>query len=167
MYTKTKHSQLKKTPAGESGLSERVPLHLPGTVNSDPAGAIYMTYAEQLKSPKWQKKRLEIMERDKFMCQICLEDKEQLHVHHIFYLQGKKVWEYPDNYLITLCEDCHKNLHTQTELIFQSIVEHYNSGDMAYDITTYLRSLRVAVKLNDYQIRSFNNTAIDWDNCPF
>jgi hypothetical protein len=42
MYATSKHSQLKKTPAGESGLSERVPLHSPGTVNTDPAGASYM-----------------------------------------------------------------------------------------------------------------------------
>ena len=30
-----------------------------------------MNYSEQLKSPKWQKKRLEIMQRDKFTCQLC------------------------------------------------------------------------------------------------
>jgi hypothetical protein len=42
MSANSKHSQLKKTPAGESGLSERRPLHSPGTVNTDPAGASYM-----------------------------------------------------------------------------------------------------------------------------
>jgi 5-methylcytosine-specific restriction endonuclease McrA len=29
------------------------------------------TYSELLKSPKWQKKRLEIMSRDKFTCKKC------------------------------------------------------------------------------------------------
>jgi hypothetical protein len=30
-----------------------------------------------------------------------------LHVHHRYYLRGKKPWEYDDDALTTLCEDCH------------------------------------------------------------
>ncbi len=35
------------------------------------------------------------------------------HVHHFYYIKGKKVWEYPDKHLITLCDDCHKFYHEQ------------------------------------------------------
>jgi hypothetical protein len=66
-----------------------------------------MTYSEQLKSPKWQKKRLEILERDKFKCIICGCDDKQLHVHHGAYLSKVKVWEYDNSMLHTLCCDCH------------------------------------------------------------
>lgn len=69
-----------------------------------------MTYAEQLKSPKWQKKRLEILNRDNFTCISCGDKDTQLHVHHGAYLSGMKVWEYQNAMLHTLCRDCHENV---------------------------------------------------------
>ena len=58
----------------------------------------------------WQKKRLEIFERDKFTCQICSDTKDQLHVHHQSYdkTYQTKAWEYPNHVYKTLCSDCHK-----------------------------------------------------------
>ena len=69
-----------------------------------------MNYADQLKSPLWQKKRLEILERDKFTCQICLDTETQLHIHHQSYdnTYQTKAWEYPNHVYKTLCSDCHK-----------------------------------------------------------
>jgi hypothetical protein len=69
------------------------------------------TYKDKLKSPKWQKRRLEIMERDGFQCQMCFDREETLTVHHKEYLKGLEPWEYEDKYLITLCEDCHESIH--------------------------------------------------------
>lgn len=71
-----------------------------------------MTYKEQLLNPKWQKKRFEILERDKYTCQICLDTETTLHVHHNFYDETfqTKAWEYPDYAYKTLCCDCHKFL---------------------------------------------------------
>lgn len=34
-----------------------------------------------------------------------------LNIHHKYYIQKNKPWEYDDEALITLCEDCHKNYH--------------------------------------------------------
>jgi hypothetical protein len=34
-----------------------------------------------------------------------------LNVHHKYYIQGYKPWEYDNEALVTLCEDCHKKLH--------------------------------------------------------
>lgn len=70
-----------------------------------------ITHGEQLKSPKWQKNRLEIMERDSFKCRICESGEVQLHVHHIDYSPELKLWEYESNRLITICETCHKKIH--------------------------------------------------------
>jgi hypothetical protein len=67
-----------------------------------------MTYAEQLKSPKWQKKRLEILERDKFTCLACGDTEKQLHVHHGIYIKNKMAWEYDNVTLHTLCCVCHE-----------------------------------------------------------
>lgn len=69
------------------------------------------TYSEKLKDPKWQRKRLEIMERDTFQCQICWNKEETLTVHHKSYIKGRDPWDYDDEYLITLCEDCHQSVH--------------------------------------------------------
>jgi len=112
MCASKKHSQLKKTLAGDSGLLERTPPLMPGIVSTDPARASYMTYAEQLKSPKWQKKRLEILERDKFTCRICGDKEKELHVHHRIYKKNLKMWEYEDYILLTLCSDCHESMHS-------------------------------------------------------
>lgn len=68
-----------------------------------------MTYQDQIKSPLWQKKRLEIMEKDNFTCQICGDKETTLNVHHLHYKQGNLIHEYDDKCLITLCENCHKN----------------------------------------------------------
>lgn len=69
-----------------------------------------MSYSEKLKDPRWQKKRLQILARDKFTCINCGDDKNTLHVHHAMYL-GKNPWETPDECLDTLCEHCHEFEH--------------------------------------------------------
>lgn len=66
-----------------------------------------MTYQEQLRHPKWQKKRLEIMEENNFTCQNCGSTEKTLNVHHGYYEKGLFAWEYPDSSLHCLCEICH------------------------------------------------------------
>ena len=64
------------------------------------------TYSEKLKDPKWQKKRLEILERDGFKCLYCGDEETTLHVHHKKY--NGNPWEAKDDDLESLCEHCHK-----------------------------------------------------------
>lgn len=66
-------------------------------------------YAEKLKDPRWQKKRLEIFQRDNFTCQWCQATTIPLAVHHLKYLTDTNPWDYPDELLLTLCENCHSN----------------------------------------------------------
>lgn len=40
-----------------------------------------------------------------------LDHPLELHVHHKYYILGRKPWEYPNDALITLCSDCHEKLH--------------------------------------------------------
>lgn len=72
-----------------------------------------MSYAEQLKKPQWQKKRLEILERDEWTCQTCGDTEATLTVHHKSYCfeHGKfvDIWDYNGEDLITLCEVCHSS----------------------------------------------------------
>ena len=69
-----------------------------------------MTYYEKLKDPRWQKKRLEVMERDEFTCQNCGDDESTLNVHHWYYTSGADPWDYEDEALVCLCETCHKKI---------------------------------------------------------
>lgn len=64
-------------------------------------------YTEKLRDPRWQKMRLEIMQRDEFTCQVCSDKESTLNVHHRFYLRGHEPWDYPEWSLVTLCESCH------------------------------------------------------------
>jgi hypothetical protein len=65
-------------------------------------------YLDKLKDPRWQKKRLEIFERDGWTCKKCEDSESTLHIHHLVYLNGKDPWEIPDGFLITLCQKCHE-----------------------------------------------------------
>jgi hypothetical protein len=67
-----------------------------------------MEYSEKIKDPRWQRKRLEAMQRDGFKCVDCGHDDKTLAVHHFIYLRGYEPWDYPLQFLTTLCEDCHR-----------------------------------------------------------
>ena len=63
---------------------------------------------DQYKNPRWQKKRLHVLERDNWTCRACGDAESTLHVHHRAY-HGSP-WETPDEMLQTLCESCHEKL---------------------------------------------------------
>src|ERR1035437_6811872 len=75
------------------------------------------TYTEKLKSPKWQKKRLEILQRDKFTCVKCGDKETELHVNHKKYTG--EPWDAYNRDLETLCKDCHLLHHTAKEPIYK------------------------------------------------
>jgi hypothetical protein len=75
------------------------------------------TYFEKLKDPRWQRKRLEVMQYREFKCEICDDDKQELHVHHKEYKSGKEPWEYSIYELECLCADCHSMSHIPPEKI--------------------------------------------------
>jgi len=70
------------------------------------------------RDPRWQKKRLEILERDEWKCRDCNKSDSQLQVHHGFYERGKDPWDYPKWSLRTVCENCHNwRRETQTAIL--------------------------------------------------
>lgn len=86
-----------------------------------------MTYSEKLKSPKWQKKRLEILNRDNFQCKFCGDIDNPLHVHHISYCE-KDPWDINNDLLLTLCESCHKHetddIKNRSALLIKTLKDH-------------------------------------------
>lgn len=72
-------------------------------------------YWQKLQNPKWQKKRLEVLERAGFACESCGDSESQLHVHHNEYFKGREPWEYDKHQLSVLCESCHENRHNRVD----------------------------------------------------
>lgn len=67
------------------------------------------TYRLKLLDPRWQRKRLKILERDGWKCIDCDAAEKTLHVHHSYYREDAEgPWDYEDHTLLTLCADCHE-----------------------------------------------------------
>ena len=106
-----------------------------------------MTYSDKLKSPKWQKKRLEILNRDGFKCKMCGSEDDQLHVHHIIYEDGLDPWGYANNKLITICDFHHKLIHEKDEyqkLAKLPLMEVVNQGFI--DVFDFIQSYPWSLK---------------------
>lgn len=69
------------------------------------------SYFEKLKDPRWQKKRLEVLEAGGWKCASCNDAESTLHVHHRQYFKGREPWEYEAGQLEVLCEQCHTSHH--------------------------------------------------------
>jgi hypothetical protein len=61
--------------------------------------------------PRWQKFRLQRLELAKWRCDVCCDKESTLHVHHRFYISGRKPWEYLPETTDVLCDECHKIQH--------------------------------------------------------
>ncbi len=68
-----------------------------------------MLYERHRTDPRWQRKRLKILERDYWTCRRCFNDKIELHVHHLKYGEFSRPWDLPDRYFVTLCAECHES----------------------------------------------------------
>lgn len=100
-----------------------------------------MTYKEKLLSPKWQKLRLEIMQRDNFACVKCGNTEETLQIHHKNYVFGKNPWDYPPEMLETLCSICHNSEFTFNKKLKERIATILDKGYSSYDIFYLLGGL--------------------------
>jgi hypothetical protein len=65
-------------------------------------------YSSRLRDPRWQRRRLEVLEKALWRCSQCGEEKKELQVHHLIYRKGNMPWEYADEDLAVLCVECHE-----------------------------------------------------------
>lgn len=68
-------------------------------------------YSKMLTDPRWQRKRLEVLEWCNWSCQCCYSKTKPLHVHHLRYRHGASPWEYEIWEMVSVCDDCHTELH--------------------------------------------------------
>jgi hypothetical protein len=69
-------------------------------------------FADKYKDARWKEKRRRIIERDCGICADCY-GVGLVHVHHLYYEYNKDPWDYPDDALITLCNECHEIEHNR------------------------------------------------------
>lgn len=136
------------------------------------------TYWEKLKDPRWQKKRLEIMQRDDFSCQVCSSKDNTLNVHHRIYRKGKSPWEYEESDLVTLCEKCHGEVTKQNQEINEWLAGPYpihlvvytmcqfHNGNMTdsyliSDMMSYIASIKLCAEAKD--LASLDNEIVRLD----
>lgn len=81
------------------------------------------TYSEKLRDPRWQKRRLEMLEAAHFECQNCGDKKEELHVHHKRYIKAHDPWEYEDADLVVLCSSCHEQIESKMAEIHKYLAQ--------------------------------------------
>jgi hypothetical protein len=87
--------------------------------------SIYLIkYTDLLNCFEWKYKRLRIIYRDYGCCRICKKFSLSNHVHHNYYIKDKLPWEIDDNGLVTVCQNCHINIHQTTEIK----IYKYNNG---------------------------------------
>lgn len=106
-------------------------------------------YKEELKSPEWQRKSCNHKYLDNYTCQICGRRDKVVHVHHHFYIEGRHIWEYPDETLVTLCEDCHAKEHKfDNKLIIEAIENARKVGVMGLEIVKVIDRLARPLRLH-------------------
>lgn len=108
-----------------------------------------MDYKQQLLDPRWQKKRLEVLQRDNFTCKICGNKQSTLHVHRLFYDKELKCWEYPNNSYITLCEECHSNEHKSNKILQDRISQLKKKGFTNIELSFLLDCICCAYEETD------------------
>lgn len=103
------------------------------------------TFWEKYKDPRWQRKRLVVMENANFCCEGCGSDSKTLNVHHKLYRRGHDPWDYSDSELMCLCEACHQSWHW--------VKENFNVSLQYMDFAAYREVVGYAIGVS---LRSAN-----------
>lgn len=108
-------------------------------------GSLYESHWESyrrgfLNKMEVKPKELDELEKELLKCSIEVNNSYfweyvyKLSVHHKYYQEGLMAWEYPDEALLTLCWDCHTELHETTQ------IDHYDQfGNLIGQLTPCAR----------------------------
>lgn len=105
-----------------------------------------LKYNEQLADSRWLQKKTEILIRDNYTCQKC-GAKSHLNVHHLVYEEGKLAWEYSNDKLITLCEQCHAREHKTTRPYVGEVYAYEHSDYINYMVCYGVNKIKKEVYL--------------------
>jgi len=81
----------------------------------------YTEYKDQLKDIRWFRLRDKVLQRDHNKCTKC-HSTVNLNVHHLYYVYGRKAWDYPQSAFTTLCKVCHEKWHDKHEIVVRDTI---------------------------------------------
>lgn len=121
------------------------------------------SYLEMLRDPRWQKARLDTMQRAGFACERCGDKETTLNVHHKNYKRDHAPWEYELSNFVCLCRPCHEEIHEQKVLINDLLpyvglsVSEFMAGVISSQPN--VRYVRLLHRLDQRHVDQFNNYA--------
>ena len=87
-------------------------------------------YYDDLNDERWKRKREKILKIHSYRCPC--GSRENLQIHHKYYNKypdgsWARAWDYPDNALMVLCDDCHKKYHKnhKSPIYYRKMRVHY------------------------------------------
>lgn len=87
-------------------------------------------YYDDLNDERWKRKREKILKIHSYRCPC--GSRENLQIHHKYYNRypdgsWARAWDYPDNALMVLCDDCHKKYHKnhKSPVYYRKMGVHY------------------------------------------
>lgn len=122
------------------------------------------SYSEKLRDPRWQKKRLEIMQRDDFACRLCGDKKSTLHIHHKEYRVGHEPWEYEEENLVTYCETCHSLVEYLKPIDVLGVIKlGYEPGDHQFYLVSTIIAIDDKVFVPSICLIRYYFSLMEWD----
>ena len=84
-----------------------------------------LTYKQQLQTPEWKEKAMQIKKENGWKCQHCgkAQGNVDLTVHHTYYLSHQPMWKHPRCLLLCLCHGCHMERAKFEEVIYINIAD--------------------------------------------
>jgi hypothetical protein len=104
-----------------------------------------MAYSDQLKDPRWQRKRLEILQRDNFTCLLCEDTRTTLAIHHLDY--NGNPWDIPDSLLKTVCFHCHEIIHLFPNLEITDIYKQKSENGKCWECVVFIENFYIFLYL--------------------
>lgn len=122
-----------------------------------------MTWDEQLRTKDWNTKRTEILLRDHFKCQHpdCNVQYYGVEVHHKEYMNPWLAWEYPNDWLVTLCHFHHSEHHEGIQMAEKALTATLRSKGF---LLSDLMALSCLVDTNEDFTRTLLKTLADKQN---
>lgn len=123
-------------------------------------------FKAQYQDKRWYELSKRIKARDKNTCQMCGRNDRPVSVHHKVYRKGTKVWDYSDDELICICDDCHeivtensKEMYEDYCILKQNFREFGFSDNVLSCVFSHLLGLLECVvdgeEINDFECRDF------------
>lgn len=95
------------------------------------------TYSDKLRDPRWQKRRLEVLNNAEWACEDCGNAASELQVHHTAYHRSNEPWDYGEEWLMSLCSDCHLNrqkLEDSIRMVVGKITRLLSAADLETEV---------------------------------